>query len=128
MALLGVTATSLGMGPIWQPGALTRTPWCLPGQTPEFQFGFSELAGQLGDVMGQPTGCEHGDAGTGDTRQETTTGVAVYHWCSNTPSFTRGQEHWILTSRGLEYWTGAGLAPLPQPVIRSVDLRQPCGP
>jgi hypothetical protein len=128
IALLGVTAISLRRGPIWQPGAPTRAPWCLPGQMPEFQFGFAELAGELGDIVGQPTECEHGDAWTSDTRQETTTGVAVYRWCSNTPGFTRGQEHWMLTSKGLEYWTDAGPPPPPQPVLRAGDLRQPCDP
>lgn len=127
LALLGVTAISLATAPIWQPGAAPRAHWCLPGQKPEFHFGFAELAGELGDTVGQPTECEHGDTSTRDTRQETTTGVAIYRWCTNTPSFTRGREHWLLTSTGLEYWTDAGPPPPPQSVVRGIDFRQPCG-
>jgi hypothetical protein len=76
--------------------------------------------------MGDPTECEHGDAWTTDTRQETTTGAAVYRWCTNTPTFTRGREHWMLTSNDVEHWTDEGPPPPPQPVVRVPDLRQPC--
>src|SRR5215207_11179657 len=126
IALLGVTGISLSAGPTWQAGAPTRAPWCLAGQSPRFEFGFAELARHLGDVMGEPTGCEHGEAWTTDTRQETTTGVAIYHWCTNTPSFTRGQEHWMLTSSGVVHWTDDGPPPPPQPLAHVPNLRQPC--
>jgi hypothetical protein len=126
--LLGVTAISLSAGSIWQPRAPARAPWCLAGQTPRLELGFAELARHLGDVMGEPTECEHGDTWTGDTRQETTTGVAVYRWCTNTPTFTRGSEHWMLAPNGVVHWTDGGPPPTPQPVVRVPDLRQPCSP
>jgi hypothetical protein len=126
IALLGVTAIGLAAGPTWQPGTPVRAPWCQNGQIPRFEFGFGALARHLGDVMGEPTECEHGEAWTTDTRQETTTGVAVYRWCTNTPTFTRGQEHWMMTSNGVEHWTDGGPPPAVQPVVREPNLRQPC--
>jgi len=50
--------------------------------------------------MGVPIECEHGDDSSSNTLQTTTTGIALYFWCTNTPSFTRGQEHWMLTRDG----------------------------
>jgi hypothetical protein len=128
IALLGVTAISLGVGPIWQPGAPSHAPWCPTGQRPTFLFGFADLAQQLGGLMGEPTECEHGDAWTSDTRQKTTTGLAVYRWCTNNPTFTREHAHWMLTQTGLVYWTDEGRPPPPQPVLRMPDIRQPCSP
>jgi hypothetical protein len=126
LGLLVIMGISLSKGTHWRSGAPPRAAWCLAGQSPEFQFGFAELARHLGEVMGEPTECEHGDEWTSDTRQETTTGVAVYRWCTNTPTFTRGQEHWMLTARGVEHWTGEGPPPSPPPRVRVPELRQPC--
>ena len=86
-ALLGASVLSIGTSSIWHPDAPPVASWCLAVETPAFRFGFAELRKVLGDVMGQPTECEHGDGVTDDTYQETTTGVAVYHWCTNTPTF-----------------------------------------
>lgn len=124
--LLAVSAASLAFSQALKPGAPRRAPFCLAGQTPGFQFGFASLSQQLGAAMGAPTECEHGDDASGDTFQATTTGVAVYDWCTNTPSFTRGQDHWILTPQGLQHWTGDADQPSPQPVIRPPDLRHLC--
>jgi hypothetical protein len=96
--------------------------------TPAFQFGFAELARRLGSLIGEPTECERGDDSTRDTRQQTTTGIAVYHWCTNTPTFTRGREVWMLIAGGVQYWTGEGDRPAAQPVVRVPDFRHPCGP
>jgi len=129
IALLGVTGISLSAGPTWQAGGPMRAPWCLPGQSPRFEFGFAELARHLVDVMGEPTECEHGDEWTNDTRQATTTGVAVYRWCTNTPSFTRGHEQWILTPSGVEYLADGGPPPPPpRPLVHVPSLRKPCSP
>jgi hypothetical protein len=128
VALLGVTAVSIATSPIWQPGAPPEAPWCLPGQTPAFSFGFAELSQQLGSIMGQPTECEHGDGATDDTIQQTTTGLAVYRWCNNTPTFSREQEHWMLMPGGAAYWTGQDIPPRPPPIVRMPDLRHPCPP
>jgi hypothetical protein len=127
VALLGVTAVSIATSPIWQPGAPPEAPWCLPGQTPAFSFGFAELSQQLGS-MGQPTECEHGDGATDETVQETTTGLAVYRWCTNTPTFSRGHEHWMLMPGGAAYWTAQDIPPRPPPIVRMPDLRHPCPP
>jgi hypothetical protein len=126
VVLMGVTFVSLASGPTWRPGGATQARWCRAGETPVFQFGFAELARQLGGVMGQPTECEHGDDWSSDTRQETTTGLAEYQWCTNTPSFTRGQEHWALQSNGLQHWIGDGGSPRPPPIVQEPDLRHPC--
>jgi len=126
-ALLSVTAFSVLTSPVWHPGAPPTPPWCLAAETPAFRFGFAALSSALGDIMGQPKDCEHGDDGiSADTWQETTTGVAWYHWCSNTPTFNRGLEHWMLTPNGLEYWVGSGIPPRSLPVVRVPDLREPC--
>jgi hypothetical protein len=128
LALLGVTGASLAAGPIWQPDAPTRAPFCQPGEIPRFEFGFAELARHLGNLMGEPTECEHGDDWSSDTLQQTTTGTAVYRWCTNTPTFARGSERWMLTAMGLERWTDEGPSPAPQVVVRAPDLRRPCSP
>jgi hypothetical protein len=128
-ALLGVSLVSIGTSSIWQPDAPPLAPWCPTDETPSFRFGFAALRDALGEVMGQPTACEHGDAVTGDTYQETSTGLAVYHWCTNTPTFSQGSDHWILTPDGMEHWVGQGLLPpQPPPIVRVPDFRHPCTP
>jgi hypothetical protein len=129
LALLGVTASSFAAGrdSTWRRGAAPAAPFCVPPDTPAFHFGFAELSKALGAVMGQPTECEHGDTLTDDVFQATTTGVAIYHWCTNTPTFTRGQDRWMLTPNGLEHWTGQASSPRPLPIVRGPDLRHPCG-
>src|SRR3977135_759309 len=74
---------------------------CPPGPTPHFSFGFAALRAQLGDVMGDPTECEHANAANGDTLQGTTSGLAFYRNSTNTPTFTDGFNHWGLTATGL---------------------------
>jgi hypothetical protein len=124
--LLVVTAANLAVGRFWEPDARLHEPWCPAGQAPTFQFGFGALAQAIGDVMGDPVECEHGEDASVNTLQATTTGIALYYWCTNTPSFTRGQEHWILTAEGVEHWTGEADPPRPLPVVRAPDLRRPC--
>jgi len=127
LALLGISLTGLPRQQVWVVPGVQHAPWCLPDQTPSFQFGFAALAQATDGVMGAPTECEHGaEQSNGDTTQKTTTGVAVYSWCTNTPSFTRGQEHWLLTTDGLEHWIGSPDSPRPQPVVRGPDLRHLC--
>jgi hypothetical protein len=125
-ALLGVTAIYLSAGPITRPSAVPRAHWCTEGEAPSFQFGFADLAARLRPIMGEPIECEHGDDWTSDTRQTTTTGVATYQWCTNTPAFTRGQEHWALMPEGLQHWSGDGGPAHPPPMVRVPDLRHPC--
>jgi hypothetical protein len=97
-------------------------PYCLPGREPSFGPELTELSQQLGERMGEPIECPHPDATTGDTLQQTSTGLATIQAMSNTASFTSGDEHWQLTPNGLEYWvvpsmdTPAAPDPSPAPV------------
>lgn len=77
--------------------------------------------------MGQPVECEHGDAATGNDLQRTSTGLAVYTWCTNTSSFISkdGENQWALLPGGLTHWT-SGDAPPDPPIVRDPDLRHPC--
>ena len=126
LALLGISAANVLTSPAVKPGAPPQAPWCPDGETPTFQFGFGALAQQVGAAIGTPVECEHGDDADDNIVQATTTGEAVYDWCTNTPEFTSGQEHWMLTPRGLVHWLGDTGAPAPQPVVRAPDLRQLC--
>jgi hypothetical protein len=123
--LLVVTSLGLLSGPTWRPNRAPHAPWCPAGETPVFRFGFAELAQDLGSAMGQPVECEHGIRFTDDTQQQTTTGVAIYRWCANAPTFNRGQEHWLLAPGGLQHWTDQQPAP-PLAIVRAPDLRHPC--
>jgi hypothetical protein len=129
-----MTFTGLTLGAavatLSRPGSLAQSaPWCRPGQEPAFAFGFKDLSERLGETMGQPVECEHGELTTGDTVQTTTTGVAHYHWCTNTPVFARGPEHWALTPAGVLQWTGENSnPPIAQSIVRRLDLRRPCLP
>lgn len=122
-----ITVASLANGLQWKPTAPPDAPWCLPNQSPAFAFGFADLAGDLGPVMGQPVECEHGALSEGDTLQQTTTGLAVYQWCTNTSTFTRGPDHWTLLPGGMVHWTDSE-SPPGAPVVRAPDLRVPCPP
>ncbi len=125
--LLAVVAVNIAASPIWKTGIPPHAPYCEVGIAPSFQFGFAELSRQLGPVMGEPIECEHGEEWTVDTRQLTTTGVAVYHWCTNTPTFSTGPEGWMLTASGLQRWTDEDDPPT-QPIVRVPDFRRPCQP
>jgi hypothetical protein len=91
-------------------------PYCAPGQTPAFQLGLAELKRQVGATMGDPVECEHPSSGSGDTVQQTTTGLAAYNRRSNTSTFTNGWQHWGLTSSGLVTWEGTESEPPPRAV------------
>jgi hypothetical protein len=119
-----VSAVGVALSPIWRPDR-PAAPWCRPNQAPAFSFGFESLSQQLGPTMGQATECEHGTSGSNDTFQRTTTGMAVYDWCTNTPIFQRGDERWALLPTGMVHWSGAANGPT-QPVLREPNLREPC--
>lgn len=89
-----------------------ESPHCPAGQSPRFVLGFEQLEAQLGATMGEPTTCEYPDPnGTGDTLQETTTGLAFWRKSTNIPTFTDGWDHWALTPRDLIHWTGESIDP-----------------
>lgn len=124
LVLALVCAVGVVLSPIWRPDR-PAAPWCLPGQTPGFAFGFAALSQKLGPTMGQAIECEHGASGSNDSFQKTTTGLAVYDWCTNTPIFERADERWALLPTGLVQWRGDANAPV-QPVVREASLREPC--
>jgi hypothetical protein len=76
-------------------------PYCAPGETPAFSFGFGTLAEALGPSMGEPTECAHVDTLTGDTYQQTTKGLAIYRRAENSPTFVSGSDRWTLGADGL---------------------------
>jgi hypothetical protein len=122
-----ITAVSFATArTLWYPNS-PPTGWCLPGQTPTFSFGFADLKAAIGGVMGEPIECEHGEVASNDTFQKTTTGQAEWSWCTNTPMFTSGQEHWWLVPDGVLYWSDDS-PPEPRPTVRTPDLRHPCPP
>lgn len=75
-------------------------PYCAPGQTPAFSFGFQALSEALGPDMGEPTECAHADVASGDTYQQTTKGLAIYRHADNTPSFSSTLGRWTLGPDG----------------------------
>jgi len=84
----------------------------------EFAADFAALERQIGAIMGVPTSCPRVDA-NGETMQTTTTGLAV-HRPDGMLVFASGDDHWALTSAGLQQWTANwhnGLYPpaTPQP-------------
>jgi len=89
-------------------------PYCRPGETPGFHFGFAALRAQLGTGMGEPEQCEHGD-GFGGTTQFTTTGIASYTPSTNLVLFNvMWGPHlykWALAPDGLLFWEGEVFIP-----------------
>ena len=93
---------------------------------PTFQFGFADLDAALGGKMGEPIECEHTDPLTGATTQRTSTGVASYAKDTNALSFIAGDQHWSLTDKGLQSWTGeAGAVVAPTAVVAVVPTPIP---
>jgi hypothetical protein len=87
-------------------------PGCNVGEVPEFRYGFAALRLDLdANIMGEPVECEHALDAAGDTRQQTTRGLATYDHAANRPVFHSGDDNWALTPRGLEYWAGDEAAP-----------------
>lgn len=121
LALLQARAVPVALersAPVEAPaaGAAARAPaavapFCAPGQTPAYQFGFAALHARLGDLMGEPLECEHVSTADGDTLQRTTRGLAYYRKATNTPAFTDGWRHWALTDAGLLAWEGEEVDP-----------------
>ena len=126
LVLFAISITSVWSRHGLNLAATREAPWCGPGEVPAFHFGFSALAQQIGNVMGVPIECEHGDESSDGTQQLTSTGLASYDWCTNTPEFSRNQDHWALTPTGLLEWTGDATPPNPLPIVRVPDLRELC--
>lgn len=61
---------------------------------PEFRLGFSALANQIPDIVGQPLQGEQ-FAANGDSSQLTTRGLMVYRKSDNLAMFTDGSRTWV---------------------------------
>ena len=61
--------------------------------------------------MGTPVECEHPADTSGDTVQQTTTGLAAYTQATNTVSFTDGWRHWAISPSGFVSWEGTESTP-----------------
>jgi hypothetical protein len=97
--------------PVQQPAVTATAAYCQPGQQPTFAMGAADLKQQLGDTMGAPLECEHAVSASGDTIQQTTTGLLMYRAATNTVMFTDGWRHWALTPRGMVRWEGTDTDP-----------------
>lgn len=86
-----------------------------------FHAGFAVLKSHLGEVMGEAIETEHPDPnGSGDTHQQTTTGLAVYH-PGSAPVFFDGYVHYTwLPQRGEVRWVGDSFDPPPPEPVRIV--------
>ncbi len=86
-------------------------PFCQPEQLPTFGPPLVALNDQIGGVMGDPLECLHPDPTTGDSVQQTSTGIAVIQQITNQPGFVSGYEHWTLTPGGVVYWVDPASSP-----------------
>jgi hypothetical protein len=91
----------------------TTAPFCQEGQAPTFSAGFAALHARLGAAMGEPTECEHAISASGNTVQQTSTGLAAYSSATNTVTFTDGWRHWALSAEGVVAWEGTTSDPPP---------------
>jgi hypothetical protein len=110
--------------------AAQAAPFCTPDQSPHFAFGFADLKSALGYLMGDPLECEHASSANGDSLQQTTTGLAIYHQSTNSPEFTDGWNHYMLGDQGVVAWTGdaspgAGLPAWGSPPPAASDASPP---
>jgi hypothetical protein len=87
-------------------------PFCAEAQSVDWLDAFAPLSEQLGDAMGEPVECPHPTSDSGDTVQQTSTGLAILRMPSGLPSFTDGTTRWALTAdQGLVSWMGTSLDP-----------------
>jgi hypothetical protein len=70
----------------------------------QFAPDFAALVQQIGAVMGVPSSCPRVD-GDGNTIQLSSTGLALRR-PDGMLVFASGDEHWALSSAGLQAWTG----------------------
>ena len=96
---------------VWEAPVAYAAPHCPAGHAPSFVLGFAALKQRLGDTMGEPLECEHVHTPSGDTHQQTTTGLAYYRPDTNRAIFTDGWLHWTLNDGVLVSWSG----PSPDP-------------
>jgi hypothetical protein len=76
-----------------------------------FNEEFSALAQAIGGTMGEPMECAHDDPATGDTLQQTSTGLAILRRHSGAATFTDGYRRWAVDTRGVITWEGEAMDP-----------------
>lgn len=116
--LLSILASGVVAAATLAPGLASAqaAPFCAPGEAAAFRFGIAALQERLGSVMGTPLECEHVNAASGDTVQQTTTGLAYFNPAANMPVFTDGDVHYALADGKLVMWRGdAAILPPPSP-------------
>jgi hypothetical protein len=98
------------------------------GQSACTQFGadFAALEQQIGAVMGDPSGCPRVD-GDGNTLQISTTGLAIRR-PDGMLLFASGDEHWALSSTGLQEWTANWHTGLYPPATPRADVARDAPP
>jgi hypothetical protein len=133
--LAGISAALILSLTAWSPPvAAQQLLTCPPGQSPSFAVRFASLQERLGPIMGDSIECERTDPVTGNTVQQTTTGMALYEKESQALVFTNGREHWALTPDGFTHWYGwhgesqpfsrASTQPADTPDAASVSLEE----
>jgi hypothetical protein len=112
-AVLGLTQAdrhaTVGYVPSADPAP--TAPNCAPGQTPRFSAAVAALQREIDAAIGTPLECEHPASLSGDTIQQTTTGLIAYDKLRDTVSFTDGWRHWAVTPRGFVAWEGTESTP-----------------
>jgi hypothetical protein len=89
-------------------------PYCQAGAAPALSAAATRLRDQVGaNIVGHPVECEHAATGSGDTIEQTSTGLLAYRAITDAESFTDGWRHWRLTPNGLVTWEGTGSDPPP---------------
>jgi hypothetical protein len=106
-------------------GMAQSAPFCADAQSVDWLDAFAPLSEQLGEVMGEPVECAHQTSDSGDTVQQTSTGLAILRSPSGLATFTDGTTRWALTTdRGLLSWMGTSLDPPRREIpCRSLPIR-----
>ena len=107
--VLSALTVALSLGSGSAPALAQLAPFCQAGEAPAFAAPLAALQGVLGDQMGSPVECAHLDPMSGDTIQQTSTGLAYIRAASGMPTFTDGASHWGLSPEGLLAWGGGCL-------------------
>jgi hypothetical protein len=106
------TVTSLLLSFSLRPGLAQEDTFCADDQTPIYASGFADLKSFVGEPMGDPLTCEFADpSGSGDVRQQTSTGTALWRAGTAVSTFASGDDHWAISPSGNVSWSGPDIDP-----------------